>query len=77
MTKKDYVLIARDIKDTKNQILKKTNINSTEKIQRYEAIQAFQTKISISLKLENLRFDIRKFDLACLADNTGLYSIKN
>jgi hypothetical protein len=76
MTKKDYQLIATDIKNCKNAILNNKNINDNEKIQRYEAIQTFQIRISNSLKIENLKFDVLKFDEACLADNTKLFSIK-
>jgi hypothetical protein len=77
MTKKDYILIAQDIRNCKEQITKNPNITNSEKIQRYEAIQALQTRLGNSLKLENLKFDYKKFDLACLGDNTKLYSIKS
>jgi len=74
MTKKDYILITQVIAEVKENILRSDTIDDNQKIQRFEAIQAFQTAIQTPLKLDNPLFDYRKFDEACLADNTELYA---
>ncbi len=57
MTKKDYIVIARAIKEAKN---------GDKSIKGLEAIERVQQNFIVALAAENEKFDIRKFCHACL-----------